>query len=293
MQQIASVQQRRYIKQELLRRTEYSIEVRLELTGNYYRYDLIRVLSPADLAPERWQSTASLKDLPVSPEAEFTSEELRWAGQRDSKGLGCVLAIVFVGAVLLTPTIIEGVRDLIFRTLIVAVVAILGIGFLALYFWEQEERSPAPEKLSELTAHKQSLREQRLAQYTSARTEFETKLENFDAWIALSPHEFELALSLRLEKEGFKVKTTRYSKDGGVDIDAIDAFGDTKIIQAKKYASNVGVATVREMIGVRANRVDHPKAMIYSLNGFSREAKELAKKHGIELRDIKSELLKI
>jgi HJR/Mrr/RecB family endonuclease len=47
------------------------------------------------------------------------------------------------------------------------------------------------------------------------------------------------------------------------------------------------------MIGVRESRIDKPKVMIYSLSGFTRGAKDLAEKNGVELRDVRSEWLKV
>ena len=64
-------------------------------------------------------------------------------------------------------------------------------------------------------------------------------------------------------------------------------------MQAKHYSGNVGVAVVREMIGIKTSRSGYPRTLVFSLMGFTRGAKQLAVEQIIELRDIKSEMIKV
>lgn len=100
-------------------------------------------------------------------------------------------------------------------------------------------------------------------------------------------------MSIKLEEEGFQVRLTQYNKDGGIDVEAIDVVGHPAIIQVKKHRSPVGVAVVREMIGIRSCRRDCPRTLIISLVGFTRGARDLAASAEVELRDIRSELLNL
>ena len=76
-----------------------------------------------------------------------------------------------------------------------------------------------------------------------------------------------------------------------VDIEATDTKGQPVIVQAKQYRKNVGVAVVREMIGVRQSRSDDPRTIIYALVGFTGGAKALAEMESVELRAVRNELL--
>lgn len=127
-----------------------------------------------------------------------------------------------------------------------------------------------PGKVSALTKHKIALREQAISRHQAALTSVETSLLEKKTWDGLSPEHFEGAIALRLKKLGFEVRTTRYSKDGGVDIHAIDSTGRQTIVQAKKYAENVGVAVIREMIGVRELSGQTPRHHIFLKWIFSR-----------------------
>lgn len=294
MQEITSVRLPRYIKRDAISATKYQVEMIEEMEDGEdntttFSYRLLRILSPEDLDKDRWMSTVSLDELPVLPYPTFTKEEKLWAGEREGNlGGGVGLAALTLGAAwFAVQGYIDDSRDILIFSSAVAVAA--GY-FLAAYPWKMP-RSARPKKLKELTLHKERLRQRTQDERAAAKTEFEKDLEDYKNWELLSPQEFELAVSFKLEKEGYKVETTQYAKDEGVDIHAIDDEGTPIIVQAKQHSSNVGVAVVREMIGVRESRPEKPKTIIFSLVGFTRGAQQLAEKEGIELRNIKSELL--
>ncbi len=291
MRSITEVVNRRYVKRELLSATKYQIEAREIHTTNekgaFVSYRLVRVLTASDTDPERWQTTASLNDLPVSPEPELTAEEKIWVGERPGNiAAGATLVAL---TITLTATAIYASSG---TSYFVGVLALISAWFLFRFEWCRH-KSGTPEKIDEVVSRKQDLRERAASVINSAKTQFENLLHEKSNWDKLSPKEFEFAISTKLQKEGFQVSLTRYSRDGGVDLEAIDPAGKPVIVQAKKYSGNVGVAVVREMIGIRESRPDRPRTIIYSLNGFSRDAKSFASNNGVELRDVKSELLSI
>lgn len=287
MKSIKDIRNPKYIKSETYNPIfKYNVEISEKEVGTegnstIYEYRLIRVLSPEDTDVVRWMSTESLDALPVSPEEGFTPEERAWAGEREGNlGGGIVLGIITIWALGLSLAI---------GYLFALIAAVTG-WFLLKYPWRIPKK-PLPSKLDELKAYKENMRRQAKERSLAVRTAFEKALEDFATWERLSPQDFEVAISMHLEREGFSVKITQHSRDGGVDVEAIDDEGLPVIVQAKRYRKNVGVGIVREMIGVRESRADRPRTIIFSLVGFTRGAQQLAETSDIELRDIRNEVL--
>lgn len=78
-----------------------------------------------------------------------------------------------------------------------------------------------------------------------------------------------------------------------MDLEGTNAEGKPVIVQAKKYRKNVGIAVVREMIGVRESNPEKPATMIVALVGFTRGAIQLAEQEGIILKSIKKDILRV
>ncbi len=257
-----------------------------------YSYRLIRVITEADIDLRRWEKTTKLSELPVSPEPELTPEERLWCGEREGNiGAGVALSIFTVAMGILAAKMVSR-SD--FDNGWIFVLAFLGAGFALLrYRWRPPLKMEAP-RLAAVIEHKEKIRAEAIQRKKTARTEFEKALNSYSNWEKLTPEEFEHALSLRLRNDGcLDTRVTRHSKDGGIDIKANDPNGRPIIVQAKKYGGNVGVNVVREMIGVRAIRRDNAHIIIYSLVGFTKGAIELAAQEGVELRDIRNEMLRI
>lgn len=294
MDSITNIRNPKFLKSGTFSPTKYEVEIeekKVRKEGNIttFNYRFVRILAPEDTDLHRWMSTESLGALPVSPEEGFTLEERAWAGEREGNLTGgIVLGTITIGTIMLSITAF--LRDSSY--LFFALIAVIAGWFFFTYPWKVPRKS-LPIKLDELKAHKENLRRQAKDRFLAARTAFEKALEDFSTWERLSPQNFEAAVSRKLEREGFKVKTTQYSRDGGVDVEAIDNQGAPVIVQAKRYKKKVGVAVVREMIGVRESRPDRPRTIIYALVGFTRGAQQLAEKSDIELRDVRTELLHI
>lgn len=289
---IRKIRNPHFFRSEALSPTKFQVDIEetlIDTAGGSasFSYRLVRVLTPEDTDLARWMSTESLDALPVSPGEALTPEERAWAGERKGNvGGGIVLGAVMVGAALLSMRGYSNGSSYVFSALIAIVTAF----FLIKYPWKPSQK-PLPAKLDELKTYKNKMRQQASVRFTTARTAFEKALDTLAAWENLSPRDFEAAVSTRLEQEGFTVKRARYAQDGGVDVEAIDDHGLPVIVQAKQHLSKVGASVVREMIGIRESRPVRPRTIIYSLVGFTRGAEKLADSQGIELRDVRSELL--
>ena len=273
--------------------TEYTAEIEMKRwevgAQPMASFRLLRMLLPEDLSLSRWTSAASLDDLPVSSHPYETEEERFWAGERKGNFVACGVLIIFLlGCLIAAAT--SAYKG--------SIGGILGYGLpaaIALYaLWTHKwrpSRRPHVDRLAQLRAHKASLRELDQARLRRAKSEFDRQLLEFETWASLTPKEFEFAITRLLEREGFSdARATQYSRDGGVDVTATDPDGRPTIVQAKRYASRVGVASVRELAGVRQMQGDDARAILFALEGFSRDAVSTAAQLNIELRDVRSML---
>lgn len=91
-------------------------------------------------------------------------------------------------------------------------------------------------------------------------------------WRRLSPYEFETEVGRWYLSQGYDVKVTQASKDGGVDI-VLTKNNVMTYVQCKHYKSKIGVKECRELGGVMLpNRVR--KGVIVTLEGVTQKAKE-------------------
>src|SRR6185503_4660818 len=106
--------------------------------------------------------------------------------------------------------------------------------------------------------------------------------------LEIEPREFEWLIDELYKEMGYNTKLTASSYDGEVDIIAEKSdIGqkETTLVQCKKYKSNIGVSTVRELGGVVADR-KATKGVIVTTAHFTREASKYSEKNpSIELID--------
>ena len=121
----------------------------------------------------------------------------------------------------------------------------------------------------ELAKHKYG---QELSDYNYKQKEY---------WFLMSGHRFEREFGRLLELDGYKVKYTKGSGDGGIDLIAKKA-SEEIIIQCK--APPVGPAPIREMQGVKEG---NQKVWVVGLGGFTTGAKKFAMQKGIKLLEYK------
>ncbi len=101
-----------------------------------------------------------------------------------------------------------------------------------------------------------------------------TKGELLEFLHAIHPRQLELLVGQLLTAIGFdEVQVTRYSGDGGIDVDAtLTVGGVTRVrtaIQVKRYRANVAANTVRELRGGLAN---DQRGLIITTAGFTKDA---------------------
>lgn len=281
-----------YLKRDSITPTGYTLEAIENIkktTGDEYSftYQFLRVLTNQDLDEERWKTTESLFELPVGAHEHISKEERLWAGEREGNiGAGIALSLWTIATWWMLYYAIKSDDAIIFT----ALVALVSTYFLVVFKW-RAPRKPSPEKLNELTGHKAQLRRDIKSKKEQARTHIERMLENYSSWDQLTPEDFEHALTFKLKNDGYNLHVTKYVGDGGVDLEGVNKGGKPIIVQAKKYRSNVGVAVVREMIGVRESHPEKPLTMIISLVGFTRGALHLAEQEGVILKSIKKDIL--
>jgi restriction system protein len=103
----------------------------------------------------------------------------------------------------------------------------------------------------------------------------------------LSPTEFESLITNLFLKMGLEARTTRASRDGGVDCVAWDPrpiFGGKVIIQAKRYKNKVGVSAVRDLYGTLHNE-GASKGILVTTSGYGKAAYEFSQNKPLELLD--------
>jgi restriction system protein len=97
--------------------------------------------------------------------------------------------------------------------------------------------------------------------------------------------EFEVATGELFKRQGYSIEHTPASNDGGIDLILVK--GDERIgVQCKAYGKNVGVASVRELHGVKSQWSNLNSFTLVALHGFSKQAKEFAHNHNIKLFSI-------
>jgi restriction system protein len=97
--------------------------------------------------------------------------------------------------------------------------------------------------------------------------------------LSLTPIEFEFLVAALYEKMGFTVRTTKISYDGGIDIIAESSSKGKSmvlVIQCKKHKDRIPVSSVRELMGVVAQKQVN-KGVIVSSSDFTPSAKKFAR----------------
>jgi len=296
--QITNVESRRYFKENSVYWTGYYLEIEEFESQDKLSYGKHRILTEEDLDENLWKETDDLSKLPVTSHPTFTKEERIWAGERKGNtGVVVFIAIVvlclnYFSFIEITSSEFKGRMT---ADIITAVV--VNIVTLFLYFkigWRRYQK-PFAEKLAKLTEYKNNLKLNESLKKKELVTKFDKSLEEYSNWKNLTPKQFEIALSryLKSAKYQLNLKVTQYSGDGGIDLEGTDNEGNKVIVQAKKYSKNVGVAVVREMIGVRESINPRPITYIVSLVGFTKGAIDLAKESDVRLITIRQEIIPI
>jgi restriction system protein len=294
LRKIEKIRSVKYVKLDSIISTGYILEAieniqKVSREEYSFSYRFLRILTKEDLGEEKWKNTKLLTDLPVGAHPHISKEEELWAGKREGNiGAGIALFLWVLATWWWLYRAIMKDEAVIFA----AIVALVSTFFLVIFKWHPAKKANA-EKLAELRAYKEQLRKNADLKQEKAKTELEKLLEDYSNWEKLSPEEFEHALTFKLKKDGYDLHVTKYVGDGGVDLEGVNDAGEPIIVQAKKYSSNVGVAVVREMIGIRESHPEKPLTMIISLVGFTKGSLQLAKQEGVILKSLKKDILRI
>ncbi|NJK80410.1 MAG: restriction endonuclease [Chloroflexaceae bacterium] len=102
--------------------------------------------------------------------------------------------------------------------------------------------------------------------------------------LSLSPSEFESRIAMLLSDLGWTlVQRVGGSGDQGVDICA-EHQGDAYVVQCKRYNKSVSPAAIRELLGTQQHAAAD-RALLVTTGTFTRQGRDFARKHGIELWD--------
>jgi len=158
-------------------------------------------------------------------------------------------------------------------------------GFLLSYVIHVRTRSSGdPQKIQEVNEAKVRVR-------TLVEKRIADAMRDIHAWDRFDGIEFEIAVGRIYKQQGFDVEFTPRTNDQGIDL-ILRKQNSVSIVQCKAYANNVGVAAVRELMGVRAAWPDAKEVILVSLYDFSNPAKEFAAEHNIKLFSIAKDYLK-
>ncbi len=108
---------------------------------------------------------------------------------------------------------------------------------------------------------------------------------NLEHLLNTTPDDFENLVAHLFKRMGYGASVTRYSRDGGVDIElSLEHFGLSHrwLVQVKRYADAVGVKEVREYSSLRyRDNVDG--VIIVTTSNFTKEAEKEAADHNVKL----------
>ena len=108
---------------------------------------------------------------------------------------------------------------------------------------------------------------------------------NLEQLHELSPSDFEAYVAERLfAQRGYHASNTRDTKDGGVDVLVTDRYGQTAVVQCKRYRGTVGAAVVRDLYGTMMH-AEATFAYLVTTGAISDDARRWASGKPIELID--------
>ena len=120
-----------------------------------------------------------------------------------------------------------------------------------------------------------------LAKQRQAQLARERRKLNY--WDKLEGVEFEVRFAELLRDNGWLAQETRASGDGGIDIIARDPRGQSVAFECKRWnkADKVGIDVVLKLKG--ASYRDFDRSIVVTTSGYTPQAMEYSKEHGVEL----------
>ena len=99
----------------------------------------------------------------------------------------------------------------------------------------------------------------------------------------MSGESFERFLQVKLKRAGYRARLTPRAEDYGADL-IVEKDGLKTVIQAKRYASRVGIEAVQQVIGA-VGHYGADSGMVITNSYFTPNAKALARSNQVELWD--------
>ena len=111
------------------------------------------------------------------------------------------------------------------------------------------------------------------------------KKRQSEYWLGMTGHQFEKEIASLYETNGYSVRLTKGSGDGGIDI-FLEKDGLRYGVQCKNYHGTVGPAAVRELYGAMRHE-DLDGGVFIASSGYTKGAREFANGKPIKLLDIR------
>lgn len=276
-------------KDSALSFTNYEADLTREDQGDKVRYRLLRIVNKEDIDIKNWHPDTPINKLKVLESLFLTNEEEYWAGKEKGNldSISMLLFLLGLFGFMGYMALQDGIIILEIISLIICFFILRGIYKSGIHF----SKKPKKEKVKQLLEYKKNIIEGNVKKSSEQMLQLEKDLKTFSYWETLDPQSFEVGLKIYLQKKGFNLDVSKYSGDGGVDLEGKDQNNQNVIIQAKKYSKAIGVSVVREMLGVKNSKENNPRTIIYGLNGYTSGAIQFAKENSIELKSIREDLL--
>lgn len=103
--------------------------------------------------------------------------------------------------------------------------------------------------------------------------------------VSMDPYAFEHLIGDLLERMGYDTTVTQSSRDGGIDVIAVDPrpiTGGKIVVQVKRYSNTVGVSAVRDLFGTMTSEGAN-KGILITTSGFGPDAHAFAAGKPMEL----------
>lgn len=163
------------------------------------------------------------------------------------------------------------------------------------YARQEQARRESQQRIWQLQQEALQMQQQENARIAREQQERERKereriaqLHSLGDLLALTAKEFEELTAKILENSGYKnVQVVGGSGDLGVDITAIDTYGNNVVVQCKRYApgNTIGSPTIQKFIGMMYVHHKVQKGIFVTTTSFSQPAINLAQQHNVLLID--------
>ncbi len=262
-----------------LEETEWCVELEREGTIQNMRWHYVRAFSVNEKSGNDIADTSiPLEDrINISPSEFFNVEEQLYA--KEYKSAGSWKTRLFV-------TLIVGVLALYINQTFGSIVFLIGL-FLTVKQLTIEKKEKAKVALFNqgVDKRKNEILEAKKRVRLARISKLDEILSDFAKWQQMDGQSFEIATAKLFKKMGYSIEYTPTSNDGGIDL-VLEKGTERVGVQCKAYSKNVGVAAIRELHGIKSQWSDLNKFILVGLHGFTKQAKEFASQHNVELFSI-------